>query len=178
MQKMGFYQEFGSGRDAYIVLLAELHCLTERMLSQLPAQSFLFRGGETSVQAYRVLCTFLLRVEEKKKRINEEILRIARIRAELARQYTSDSVKRPADTSAHLAKTCESQKKLLIRMDAFSEAARIFDETVIRRFLLRLGEEADAEHDGKMCNVAQIRALGSAFCTQIAQLRAQLQDQL
>ena len=63
-------------------------------------------------------------------------------------------------------------------MDAFSEAARIFDETVIRRFLFRLGEEADAEHDGKMCNVAQIRDLGSAFCTQIAQLRAQLQDQL
>lgn len=178
MQKLGFYQAFDSERDAYIALLAELHSLTERTLSQLPHQSFSFRGGDTSVQAYRVVCAFLLRVEEKKKRINEEVLCVARMRTELARQYTSDSIKRLTDESPQLAKACESQKALLIRMDSFAEAARIFDKTVLRRFLLRVGEESDAEHDGIRCNISQIRTLCGAFCTQITQLCTQLQDQL
>ena len=167
MQQNGYQQCFRARLATCVALLEDLRRLTERMLSNLPTQSFSFRGGETSKQAYCVLCSYLLRAEEKKKAMNAAVLSIAEMRVELARQFANLSIERLTDPSSDLGETCDAQKRLLAQMDAFAESARIFDETVLRRFFFRLGEESDAEHDGERCNVSQIRALCTAFLTQL-----------
>lgn len=157
--------------------LREMAMRTERLLSELPRSTAVFHNVNDAMTAYRMLCPYLLFLEEGRQSVNEAVLALATLRERSAARFAALSIQ-AADQNGEQA---EGERQALLQFvaqaDVLAEAMGRFVRMGLRPYLQALDEASDGEHDGKSCNVMKIGAHGRAFCDRIAELLSVMEEQ-
>ena len=167
-------KQFEKIHGSSATLLREIEAAIDSFLARLPMPGVSFLGGETSKNAYRVLCSFLLLFEAKKNQLQINLLKAAEMREMLARLY----VRHTHDLLVESKKQEESDgiedRATLSRLLQWTDRLSQLTCDFFNRFLCALNEASDAENDGKRCNIQKVVSLCGTLKQEVKSTGAEL----
>ncbi|MBQ9760712.1 MAG: hypothetical protein IJW16_05130 [Clostridia bacterium] len=171
-------------KQAVSAIYAQMAAELSRFLSDLPVRQSIFRGGEDSKQAYRLLCGLVdrlealrveLRAEDRmlflcRERLNERLDAQTKLLGQVELLLQTCSEERLTNLHERLAAAERSTRETVAWVYACGKDAERVDRVWIGGFFEEAMKKSDAAHGGVGCDCTALSVLAARTRSEIERL--------